>query len=101
MSRRKRTHPDSLPTLLERYAQPRTFEYRRYSPYHLRLIDQDFTVIDCWTTGKYYVQQTNYNLQSKKPIIERGGEKGWLPGDSELEQWLDKLFYKADMEEAS
>jgi hypothetical protein len=88
-----------LPSLLERYATRCGFEFHQYSPFHLRLIDQDFTVIDCWTTGKYYVKQTNYNLQTTKRIIERGGEKGWLPSDNKLEQWLDKLFYAADMEE--
>lgn len=65
----------------------------------MRLIDSDLTILDCWTTGKYWVKQTSYSTQTSKQIIERGDEKGLLPSDNQLEQWLDKLFYAADMED--
>ena len=99
MSKNKKPRRASLPMWLENYAKPRTLEYHQYSLWHLRLIDVGFTTIDCWTTGRYYIKETNYSLQTARQIIERGGETGWLPGEDKLEEWLDKLFYIADMEE--
>ena len=94
MTRHKKIHRDNLPQLLKHYADSRYLSYHRYSPFHLRLIDQGTATLDCWTTGKYYVLGTNYAGKA----IERGGEKGILPGDTELEAWLDGLFYAAEIE---
>lgn len=82
---------------LEEYAKSRTLEFNQYSPYHMRLSDSGYVCIDIWTTGKYYVKQTDYYLVANKPITERGGEKGNIPGGKRTYRFLDKLFFAADM----
>src|SRR5947209_13833915 len=99
MTRRKKPRRASLPLWAENYAKPRVLEYHQYSLWHLRLIDAGFTTIDLWTTGRYYIKETSYSLQTDRQIIERGGETGWLPREDELEEWLDEIIYKAYIEE--
>lgn len=102
----RRVHRDELPTTLEAYADERGLEYIRYSEYHMRIFyDRSFhgaagwrarVALDAWTSGKYWVKETNYF----HGIIERGGEKGWLPtGQNDLYGWLDKLFFAVEIKE--
>lgn len=89
----------SLPGMLQKYANSRAFEYFRYSEYHMRIIDDGYTTIDVWTTEKYWVKETNYHKQSDRGIVERAGEKGYVPTNYKyLEKFLDKLFFAAEME---
>lgn len=102
MSRRKQQHRKELPEQLKNYCDARSIDFHRYSEYHMRLMDGGFIVLDVWTTGKYFVLQTDYYKLTKTPIIERGGEKGMLPsyGDGFI-KWLDDLFFAADKVAAS
>lgn len=61
----------------------------------MRLMDGGFTVLDIWTTGRYYVLTTDYLAMMGKGFVERGAEKGWVNPDNEAEfhQWLDRLFF--------
>lgn len=98
MSRKKSRQVYGLGSLLRLYARNRALEFAQYSEYHMRLHDSGFTCIDIWTSGKYWVKETNYYKMTDKPIIERGNEKGWIPETyPPLEKFLDKLFYAADM----
>lgn len=100
MSRRHKTHIPGLAFDLEEYAYTRNLDFYRYSEYHLRIMDQGITVFDAWTTGRYYVLDTNYHKLTDKTIVERAGEKGHLPfGKEKIFKFLDKLFFAADMEE--
>lgn len=89
----KKKHNYNLPKLLEQYASTRMLTYHQYSEYHMRLMD-GFTVVDIWTSGKYYVLSTNYIDMTDRVIVERGGEKGTLTGDTYT--FLDDLFYAPD-----
>lgn len=90
------THYPQLPTLLHDYAEDRGLEYHRYSPYHMRIIYSDTLILDCWTTSKYWVKESNY----LHDIVERGGEKGNLPIKKKpLYKWLDKLFFAVEIKE--
>lgn len=102
MSKRKKTYYSGLAELLKSYAEKRTFDYHRYSEYHMRIIDSGFTVVDCWTSGKYWIKQTEYFQQTDKDIIERAGETGLLPlGEKQLFEFLDKIFFAAALLENS
>lgn len=94
MSRHKKHHNFKLPGLLESYADSRNITFHQYSEYHMRLMD-GFTVIDIWTSGRYYVLSTNYAEMTDKSIVERGGEKDELNDDTYT--FLDNLFYAPDM----
>lgn len=93
----KKTYNDELIKRLETYANDRTIDMNEFSPYHMRLTD-GYTIIDMWTTYKYYVLKTDYSSMTDKGIIERGGEDGYLPR-KKLERFLDNLFYAPDMQE--
>jgi hypothetical protein len=93
----KKYHRNNLPALLEKYSKSRTLDFHRYSDYHMRLMDGGYITLDVWTTGKYYVLQTDYYKLSENKIIERGGEKGFVPSDDKLQEWLDKLFFAVDL----
>lgn len=92
-----------LPTMLEAYADERGLEFHRYSKYHIRIFyrgatgDPDKVVFDAWTSGRYYILQTNY----LHGLLERGGEKGQLPrSHGKIADWLDKLFFAVEMAES-
>lgn len=88
--------------MLRKYANSRTLDFACYSEYHMRISDGGFICLDCWTTGKYWVKQTDYVKLTDAPIVERGGETGWLPTKyKELVDFMDKLFYAADLVEAT
>ncbi len=101
MSRRKRFHHKHLPELVQDYTDSRNLDYNRYSEYHLRVIDQEFTCVDIWTTAKYWIKETNYHLQgeyTEETPVERGGEQGFLPVDRDkLFDYLDRIFYATEL----
>ena len=87
-------HIPGLPKQLYDYAQSRALEFHLYSQYHMRLMDGGFTVLDIWTTGKYYVLATDYlEMLGPRMAIERGGEKGLIPDRYSMHDWLDELFF--------
>lgn len=98
MSKRKQHIPNLLNTLSD-YADARELLFLAFSKYHMRMTDEGFTVIDIWTTGRYYVVSTDYNVKyPDAPLIERQGEKGSLPLEmTELHAFLDTLFFGNDM----
>lgn len=92
MAKRPKRRDDILGAI-RGWSDSRTVELLEFSPIHKRLTD-DFTSLDIWpTTGRYWVGQTNYNKQTEKRIVERGGEKGTLPAAHKLGDWLDDLFF--------
>jgi hypothetical protein len=94
MSRPRKAHHTSLTTSLQKYAKGRALEYSRYSPFHMRLMDGGFTVLDVWTTARYYVLTTDYLEMLGKGHVERGGEKGYIPLNPDKQrEFLDKLFF--------
>lgn len=98
MSRRKNIHYDSLSTMLDAYAAKASLDYHRYSKYHMRLMDGGFTVLDVWTTGRYYILTTDYLEMIGEGIVERGGEKGDIPTNKgQLIEWLNKLFFPEEI----
>lgn len=91
----KRYHNKHLPTVLYMYANDRVLDYHRFDEYHLRLTDGGYTCLDIWTTGSYYIKETDYFAMVGTGKIERAGEKGHIPawdGDR-LRDWLDKMFF--------
>lgn len=97
---KQKNHIPGLVDKLTEYAEKRTLDFHQYSPYHMRIMDGGFTVLDVWTTGRYYVLTTDYHELLDDNVVERGGEKGALPLDN-LWPFLDKLFYGEDMGEFS
>lgn len=91
MSRQRKYHIPGFEQTLKKYADSRVLDLAKLSPWHLRLTDGGYTTVDAWTTGKYYIQATDYvGLDLKTP--ERTYEKGNLPM-GELTEFLDKIFY--------
>lgn len=90
-------HYNSLPDLLQAYAIANDLHYARYSEYHMRLIQGDLVCFDAWTTGKYYIVNTEFVLYEAH-IVERAGEKGILPvtDTKQLNNFLNKLFNPID-----
>lgn len=95
MSKQK-NHIDGLSERLAQYAERRILDFMQYSPYHIRMMDGGFVVVDMWTTGRYYVVMTDYLEMTDGNVVERQGEKGQLPVDN-LWPFLDKLFFGEDM----
>lgn len=93
----KKYHNKRLPYALENYADSRTLEFYRYSAYHMRIIDDGYTIVDLWTTEKYWIKETNYYKQSDKSVVERANETGFLPSKKgELYKFLDGIFYATE-----
>lgn len=90
MARRK-YHIPLLASRLSNYAETRTLDFHQYSKYHMRIMDGGYTVLDIWTTGRYYVLTTDYSEMGIE-VIERGGEKGNIP-ENMLDEFLDHLFF--------
>lgn len=92
----KNIYNSDLAASLKWYANSRTLDFHQYSPYHMRIIDADYTILDCWTSNKYWIMKTSYCEQSNNSVVERGGEKGILPLKyKKLEKLLDGIFYAA------
>lgn len=72
----------------------RLLDFKQFSPFHMRITDGGYTILDVWTTGKYYIVRSNYHQMLDTPIVERGGEKGRL-GTTEyaIYKHLDGIFY--------
>jgi hypothetical protein len=97
-------HVKGLSEQLIDYAERRVLDFHQYSPYHMRIMDGGYIVLDVWTTGRYYVLTTDYMEMTQGAVVrERGGEKGWVPTGSLKKLWsfLDALFYGEDMSETS
>lgn len=90
MSKPKNHIPEFM-SKLSLYAHSRSLDEHAYSPYHFRLMDGGYTVVDLWTTGRYYVLTTDYAEMTDGNVVERGGEKGQLP--LPFEPFLDELFF--------
>jgi len=98
MSRHKKQHWPELRELLQRYCLSRKLDFYAYGAYHMKIRDSGFTCISIWTTGKYFVEETNYSEIAGERSYERTDERGKLPRDKKkLGRWLDGLFYGADM----
>lgn len=95
MSRQK-NHISGLSERLTNYAEKRLLDFHQYSPYHMRITDGGYVIVDVWTTGRYFVVMTDYYLFLDGVVAERAGEKGTLPLDT-LWPFLDTLFFGADM----
>lgn len=91
-----KSHIPGLSERLANYAEKRMLDFNQYSPYHMRITDGGYSVLDVWSTGRYYVITTDYAETLDAAIVERGGEKGYLPVD-DLWPFLDKLFFGNDM----
>lgn len=74
------------------YSEVRALDLHQYSPYHFRIMDGGYIVVDLWTTGRYFILTTDYDEMTDGNVIERGGEKGNLPVDK-LSDFLDDIFY--------
>jgi|ERR1700761_1753364 len=89
---KQKNHILGLVDKLHEYANSRLLDFHQYSPYHMRIMDGGFVVLDLWTTGRYYIVMTDYYILTDDNIVERGGEKGSLPYDN-VENFLDKIFF--------
>lgn len=78
--------------MVSAYATDRNLDLRKYSPYHYRMTDGGFTILDMWPTGKYHVLKTDYQGMGIENAVERGYEKGSLPIHT-LTEFLDGLFF--------
>lgn len=94
MSHKPKNHIPDFDKTLEAYADAYLVDLHQYSPYHFRLMDGGYVVLDCWTTGRYYIMITDYAAMTDGNIIERGGEKGQLPRDTKkLIKFLNEIFF--------
>ncbi len=100
MSKKQKNHINGLAERLTNYAEKRVLDYHQYTPYHLRITDGGYTVLDVWTTGRYYILTTDYSEMLDGAVPERGGEKGNIPVDN-LWAFLDTIFYGEDMGDSS
>lgn len=92
MSRKLKQHFPGLIVELNRYAARRHLEFMAYSEFHMRIMDGGYTVVDVWTTGRYYILTTDYVEMVGPGLIERGGEKGFVPRTN-INKWLDAIFF--------
>ena len=101
MSRRIRIHYPKLYGWLSEYADKHTLDFQKYSAYHMRMMDGGYVTLDAWTTGRYFIMQTDYRaMNPEKHLLERQYEKGMLDvlNKGKLFKWLDELFYAPYME---
>lgn len=97
MTRRKKPHYPELISILKAYCDSRTLDFHQYSAFHMRIMDGGYTVLDIWTTGRYYILTTDYLEMIGPGITERGNEKGdllFFVDDKDLfRDWLDGVFF--------
>ena len=97
MSRKKQQHDWKLPVTLSDYAEDRGINFHKFGQYHMRLSYDKIATLDCWTTRKYWIKETNYF----HGIIERANETGILPAKKDkLYESLDQIFFAVEMQEA-
>jgi hypothetical protein len=89
---KQKNHIPGLAETLQDYTESRALDFHQYSPYHMRIMDGGYIVLDVWTTGRYYIMMTDYTELTDGNVIERGGEKGQLP-TQDIPNFLDKIFY--------
>lgn len=95
MSRKRNVHYPQIKQFLKEIADDYGIEFQQYNEYHMRLMD-GYTVLDVWTTGKYYVLETSYN-KIAHGTIERQGEKGSTPTKKKpFAEFIHKLFFPMD-----
>lgn len=87
-----KNHIPNLEDELQQYAEGRMLDFHQYSPYHMRIMDGGYVILDVWTTGRYYIVMTDYKEITDSNIREREGEKGNLPLNT-LKLFLDKVFF--------
>lgn len=97
MSRKKAKHYPNLHVWIKLYCEEMLLDYHRFSLYHMRVTDGGYTMLDVWSTGRYYIHNTSYLELGGKGIRERGGEKGMVEvtDKEKLFTWLDGLFFAA------
>lgn len=93
-----KNHIPKLGEHLAEYTDSRLLDLHQYSPYHARIMDGGYVVLDVWTTGRYYIVMTDYAEMTDGNVIERGGEKGWLPLEGPVNtkpiwSFLDQIFF--------
>lgn len=93
---KQKNHIPGFVDKISEYADKRLLDMHQYSPYHLRLMDGGYVVLDVWTTGRYYLVMTDYESLFDGGIEEREGEKGFLPIEK-LWPFLDTIFFGDDM----
>lgn len=96
MSRRRKIHIAELPAVIEGYANMRGLDFKRYSEFHMRLMDGGLTAFDIWTTGRYFVLATDYRAMGAPNYAPGIPRKGQLPALSEhgaAVRMLDKVFF--------
>lgn len=86
-----KNHIPGLAEKLSAYSEENDKIFEQYSPYHMRVMDGGYTVVDVWSTGRYYIVTTDY-LALAGGGLERGGEKGQLPID-DIDGFLSGIFY--------
>lgn len=99
MSKQK-NHVPGLSERLINYAERRVLDFHQYSPYHMRIMDGGYTVLDVWTTGRYYILTTDYLEMLEGNKTERGSEKGFVPLNA-MWEFLDQIFFGETMEDYS
>lgn len=93
-----KNHIPGISEKLAAYAQVRALDFHQYSPYHMRIMDGGFVVLDVWTTGRYFIVMTDYLAMTDGNLPERGGEKGQIP-INDITNFLDLIFYGQKIEE--
>lgn len=92
-----KNHIPKLDNTLAEYTNRRMLDFYQYSPYHFRISDGGFVVLDVWTTGRYYIVMTDYKEMTDGNVAERQGEKGQLPIEN-VTPFLDKIFFTEALE---
>lgn len=95
---KQKNHIPGLAERLIEYAEKRLLDFHQYSPYHMRIMDGGYTVLDIWTTGRYYILTTDYSEMLDEAIVERAGEKGSIPVN-DLYAFLDVVFFGQEVKE--
>ncbi len=95
MSRRRNHHYSELPAMVEGYCEMRGLDFKRYSEYHMRVMDGGFTVFDVWTTGKYFLLASDYGGLGAPGYAPEIPRKGVLPMQvhGATVKLLDKVFF--------
>lgn len=98
MSRKPKNHIPKFAERISEYVHARGLDVSQYSQWHMRIFDEGYTILDVWTTGRYYILTTDYAEKYDGNVVEREGEKGQLPITIE-EFWpfLDGIFFGGDM----
>lgn len=88
---RPKNHIPEFTNKIVAYAEKRMLDLHQFTPYHGRITDGGYVILDVWTTGRYFIVMTDYEDLTNGSENERGGEKGQLP--LTLESFLDGIFY--------